>query len=270
MSRSAQRSRLFVVSTIFGASLLASCIEIEDASDKKKATADSAAGAVANTVTPTSPIPPSTARFGPDSATRIRGGPAWTREQATAMQADSSHGITELDTTISPDSASTSPSASPGVPAAVTAATPLLAKGALLLPVQGVEASALHDTYAEQRGGGSRTHEALDILAPRGTPVLAATGGRVLKLFDSKEGGKMVYAADSSERFILMYAHLDAYAPGLADGQPLKRGQVIGVVGTTGNAPPNVPHLHFAIARSNNVNEWWKGSPVNPFPLLAP
>ena len=269
MSTSAQRSRLFLFSTILGASLLASCIEVEDASDKKKATADSAAGAVANTVAPT-PVPPTTARFGPDSATRIRGGPAWTPEQAAAMQADSSHSITELDTTIAPASASASPAASPGVPAAVTAATPLLAKGALLLPVQGVEASALHDTYTEQRGGGSRTHEALDILAPRGTPVLSATGGRVLKLFDSKAGGKMVYAADSSERFILMYAHLDAYAPGLADGQPLKRGQVIGVVGTTGNAPPNVPHLHFAIARSNHVNEWWKGAPVNPYPLLAP
>jgi peptidoglycan LD-endopeptidase LytH len=273
MSTLAQRSRLFVVSTMFGASLLASCIEIEDASDKKKATADSAAGAVGSTVAPATPVPPSTARFGPDSATRIRGGPAWTAELAAAMQADSSHSITELDTTIAPDSASASPAASspsPGVPAAVTAATPLLAKGALLLPVQGVEASALHDTYTEQRGGGTRTHEALDILAPRGTPVLSATGGRVLKLFDSKAGGKMVYAADSSERFILMYAHLDAYAPGLADGQPLTRGQVIGVVGTTGNAPPNVPHLHFAIARSNNVNEWWKGAPVNPYPLLAP
>jgi murein DD-endopeptidase MepM/ murein hydrolase activator NlpD len=157
-----------------------------------------------------------------------------------------------------------------GAVPSVPTPTPLLAKGALLLPVQGVEPSALHDTYSEQRGGGSRTHEALDIPAPRGTPVLSATGGRVLKLFDSKAGGKMVYAADSSERFILMYAHLDAYAPGLADGQPLKRGQVIGVVGTTGNAPPNVPHLHFAIARSNDVRVWWKGEPVNPFPLLAP
>ena len=258
---------------MLGAALLASCIEVEDASDKKKATADSAAGAVANTVAPATPVPPATARFGPDSATHILGGPAWTPEQAAALQSDSAHSITELDTTIASDGAP-APGASAAaardsgsVPSPATP-TPLLAKGALLLPVQGVEPSALHDTYSEQRGGGNRTHEALDIPAPRGTPVLSATGGRVLKLFDSKAGGKMVYAADSSERFILMYAHLDAYAPGLADGQPLKRGQVIGVVGTTGNAPPNVPHLHFAIARSNNVNEWWKGAPVNPFPLL--
>jgi peptidoglycan LD-endopeptidase LytH len=275
MSQSAQRSRLFVLSTMLGALLLASCIEVEDASDKKKATADSAAGAVANNATPATPVPPETASFGPDSATRIRGGPAWTAEQAAAMQSDSAHDFTGLDSTAASDGAPATPGgsvarrdsaavASPATP------TPLLAKGALLLPVQGVEPSALHDTYSEQRGGGSRTHEALDILAPRGTPVLSATSGRVLKLFDSKAGGKMVYAADSSERFILMYAHLDAYAPGLADGQPLKRGQVIGVVGTTGNAPPNVPHLHFAIARSNDVKVWWKGEPVNPFPLLAP
>jgi peptidoglycan LD-endopeptidase LytH len=275
MPSSADRPRLIVLSTVLGASLLASCIEVEDASDKKKATADSASGAVANTP-PTTPVPPSTARFGPDSATRIRGGPAWTAEQAAALQSDSAHSITEIDTTITSDGAPVVVEASPatarpaGAPGPAATPTPLLAKGALLLPVQGIEPSALHDTYNEQRGGGTRPHEALDIPAPRGTPVLSATGGRVLKLFDSKAGGKMVYAADSSERFILMYAHLDAYAPGLADGQPLKRGQVIGVVGTTGNAPPNVPHLHFAIARSNDVKVWWKGEPVNPFPLLAP
>jgi murein DD-endopeptidase MepM/ murein hydrolase activator NlpD len=127
--------------------------------------------------------------------------------------------------------------------------------------------SALHDTYDELRGG-TRPHEALDILAPRGTPVLSSTNGRVLKLFNSKPGGLMVYAADSTDRFILMYGHLDAYAPGLAEGQPLTQGQVIGTVGTTGNAPPNLPHLHFAIARTNDVKVWWKGDPVNPFPML--
>jgi murein DD-endopeptidase MepM/ murein hydrolase activator NlpD len=139
----------------------------------------------------------------------------------------------------------------------------------LLIPVAGVVASQLYDTYGEIRGG-LRQHEALDILAARGTPVLSAASGRVLKLFDSKAGGLMVYAADSSERFILMYGHLDAYAPGLAEGQTLRRGQQIGTVGTTGNAPPGTPHLHFAIARSADLSEWWKGSPVNPFPLLKP
>jgi murein DD-endopeptidase MepM/ murein hydrolase activator NlpD len=269
MMISANRPRLLAVAMLLGVTL-AACVEIEDASDKKKATADSAAGAVGTTQAPVAPVPPSTARFGPDSATHIRGGPAWTPEEMAALQSDSAHSITEIDTTIAasdgaPGATAAAPAGAPGA----LAPTPLLARGALLIPVQGIEPSALRNTYDERRGGGSRTHEALDIPAQRGTPVLSATGGRVLKLFDSKAGGKMVYAADSSERFILMYAHLDAYASGLADGQPLRRGQVLGTVGTTGNAPPNVPHLHFAIARSNNVKEWWKGAPVNPYPLLA-
>jgi murein DD-endopeptidase MepM/ murein hydrolase activator NlpD len=139
----------------------------------------------------------------------------------------------------------------------------------MIVPVSGISAAALHDSYDEVRGG-TRRHEALDIPAPRGTPVLSAANGRVLKLFNSKAGGLMVYAADSTERFILMYAHLDAYQPGLAEGQPLRRGQQIGTVGTTGNAPPTLPHLHFAVARTSDVKQWWKGAPVNPYPLLAP
>ena len=137
----------------------------------------------------------------------------------------------------------------------------------IIIPVSGVVARELRDTFTEARGEG-RVHDAIDIPAPRGTHVLSATPGRVLKLFTSKAGGLMVYAADSSDRFILMYAHLDAYAPGLADGSPLSRGQTIGLVGTTGNAPPDLPHLHFAIARSANISRWWQGTPVNPYPLL--
>lgn len=137
----------------------------------------------------------------------------------------------------------------------------------LIIPVSGVLAAELRDTYTEARGEG-RVHDAIDILAARGTHVLSASPGRVLKLFTSKAGGLMVYAADSSERFILMYGHLDGYAPGLADGSRLARGQTIGFVGTTGNAPANVPHLHFAIARSTDISKWWQGTPVNPYPLL--
>lgn len=142
-------------------------------------------------------------------------------------------------------------------------------KGRMTVPVAGVARATLRDSYDELRGG-TRKHEGLDILAPRGTPVLSADNGRVLKLFTSKAGGLMIYAADASERFILMYAHLDAYAPGLADGQALRTGQQVGTVGTSGNAPPGTPHLHFAVARSTDVKTWWKGSPVNPYPLLAP
>jgi len=136
----------------------------------------------------------------------------------------------------------------------------------LVVPVVGVARDALQDTFAEARG--TRVHEALDIPAARGTAVLSAAPGRVLKLFDSRAGGLMVYAADSTGRFVLLYGHLDAYAPGLADGAPLHAGQPIGTVGTTGNAPPDVPHLHFAIARTRNVAQWWTGMPVDPRRLL--
>jgi murein DD-endopeptidase MepM/ murein hydrolase activator NlpD len=140
--------------------------------------------------------------------------------------------------------------------------------GELIVPVAGVQPKDLLDTFDEPRG--NRRHNALDIPAPRGTPVLSATDGRVQRVFSSQAGGLMVYASDPTGRFVLMYAHLDRYADGLADGMPLKRGETIGYVGTTGNAPPNVPHLHFAIARTSNVERWWTGLPVDPRPLLRP
>jgi murein DD-endopeptidase MepM/ murein hydrolase activator NlpD len=138
----------------------------------------------------------------------------------------------------------------------------------LMIPVPGVQPSELRDTFHEPRGGGTRMHEALDIMAPRGTPVLSAAPGYVLKLHNSKDGGLMVYAADSSNQFVLMYAHLDHYAAGIHDGMPLQRGEVIGYVGTTGNAPPNAPHLHFAIAHPADVKLWWTGTAIDPRPLL--
>lgn len=140
-------------------------------------------------------------------------------------------------------------------------------KSTLMIPVQRITRARLRNTYDEARGG--RVHEAIDIIAARGTPVLSATDGRLLKLFSSRPGGLMIYAGDASERFILMYGHLERYADGLKEGMPLKRGQVIGYVGTTGNAPLNTPHLHFAIARGRPRLAWWRGTPVNPYPLLA-
>lgn len=139
----------------------------------------------------------------------------------------------------------------------------------LIIPVQGIAVRDLRDSYTEPRGGGSRSHQALDIPAPRNTPVFAATNGRILRKFSSTDGGNMIYSTDASEKFILMYAHLDHYADNLVDGMPVKQGDIIGYVGTTGNAPPDLPHLHFAIARASDVRDWWKGTPVNPFPLLA-
>jgi murein DD-endopeptidase MepM/ murein hydrolase activator NlpD len=141
----------------------------------------------------------------------------------------------------------------------------------LVVPVSGVARSGLRDSYTEARGGGGeRAHEAIDIMAARGTPVLAATGGRLLKLFNSRPGGLMIYTTDASERFILFYGHLDGYAAGLTDGMRLTRGQVIGYVGTTGNAQADAPHLHFGILRGNPAVSWSAGTPVNPYLLLAP
>lgn len=137
----------------------------------------------------------------------------------------------------------------------------------LLLPVAGVHISALHDNFDEARGA-TRRHEAIDILAPRGTPVLAAVDGTVAKLFTSQQGGLTVYEFDRAGEFCYYYAHLDRYAPGLVEGMALKRGDRIGDVGTTGNAPKDTPHLHFAMFRLGPDKHWWQGEAVNPFPLL--
>ena len=155
-----------------------------------------------------------------------------------------------------------------GAPPAATAdeLAALVAAG-LTVPVAGVRAADLPDTFAERRG--ERPHDALDIMAPRGTPVLAATDGRLLALHDSERGGLMVYASDPSDRFVLLYGHLDRYAPGLSEGMALRRGQTIGFVGTTGNAAPDAPHLHFAIARVADTRRWWTGTPLDPRPLLV-
>lgn len=149
------------------------------------------------------------------------------------------------------------------------AASALAEPPALLLPVQGKVASDLRDTFAEGRNGNQRGHEAIDILAPRGTPVLAVDDGHIVKLFLSQPGGITIYQFDPSEQFAYYYAHLDSYAKGLAEGQTVRRGSVIGYVGSTGNARPDAPHLHFAIFRLGAEKQWWKGEPVNPFGYLG-
>ncbi|MCB1055473.1 MAG: M23 family metallopeptidase [Acidobacteria bacterium] len=136
----------------------------------------------------------------------------------------------------------------------------------LLVPVQGIEREELIDSFKDPRG--KRRHNAIDILAPRGTPVLAATDGKVVKLFESKLGGISIYQFDASETFVFFYAHLDGYAAGLEEGAEVEAGQVLGFVGTTGNAPETVPHLHFALSRLGEDKRWWTGAPLNPFPWL--
>jgi murein DD-endopeptidase MepM/ murein hydrolase activator NlpD len=135
-----------------------------------------------------------------------------------------------------------------------------------IVPVPGVAVNQIHDTFNDQRDG--HKHEALDIMAPRGTPVLAAVEGNVAKLFQSKDGGNTVYQFDDSQAYCYYYAHLDQYAAGLKEGTLLRKGQVLGYVGTTGDAPPDAPHLHFAVFRLGPQKKWWKGTAIDPMGVL--
>lgn len=142
----------------------------------------------------------------------------------------------------------------------------LLGARRLLIPVVGVTRANLRDTFDERRG--ATRHEAIDIAAPRGTLVVAAGDGRVVKLFKSVPGGLTVYQFDPDEKFAYYYAHLDRYADRLAEGMLLKRGEALGYVGSTGNASSAAPHLHFAIFRLGPDRHWWKGTPINPYLFL--
>ena len=145
-----------------------------------------------------------------------------------------------------------------------------VAPSGLVVPVAGVRPEQLRDTYSQARAGGARVHDAIDIMAPRGTPVLTAADGVVERLFFSRGGGGIsAYVRSPDRRWIYYYAHLDGYAPGLSEGQRLRRGDPIGTVGSTGNANPAAPHLHFAIHLMGPADRWHQGTPVNPYPLLA-
>ena len=149
-----------------------------------------------------------------------------------------------------------------------TASNPAeLSERDLSMPVEGIVPDQLTRQFDQPRGG-ARKHEALDILAPRGTPVKAVDDGRIARLFHSKAGGITIYQFDPSERYCYYYAHLERYAPGLTEGEQVRRGQVIGYVGTSGNAPKDTPHLHFAIFRLTADKRWWEGTPIDPYDVL--
>lgn len=163
--------------------------------------------------------------------------------------------------------------ASADAPALATAAVPADATAvahmqSLYFPVAGMDSSRLDDSFDDPRDGGARRHRAIDIMAPRGTPVLSAGDGRVLRMSKSSKGGITLYATDLEDRFVYYYAHLDRYHPGVYAGKPLMRGDTLGYVGTTGNAPENVPHLHFQIMLMPSDRKYWDGEPINPYPLL--
>lgn len=147
-------------------------------------------------------------------------------------------------------------------------ASPTLGASGLLIPVHGKTRADLVDTFTDARSQG-RLHDAIDIMAPAGTPVLAVSDGQVEKLFTSERGGLTLYQFEPSGQYAYYYAHLERYAPGLAEKQSIKRGQVIGYVGSTGNASPSAPHLHFAIFVLGPERHWWEGTAINPYPLLS-
>lgn len=157
------------------------------------------------------------------------------------------------------DNSQLSPPADPG---------PLAQRG-IGLPIANLTTKDIHDTFDQSRGGGERRHEATDIMAAKGTPVVAVESGVIAKLFTSKQGGLTVYQYDPEEKYVYYYAHLDRYADGLREGMLVRKGQVVGYVGVTGNSAPDAPHLHFAILELGPEKRWWENTrPVDPYPLL--
>ena len=161
--------------------------------------------------------------------------------------------------------------AAPPAEAPVIAAPPLPTIGApssseLRAPIDGMSIESLKGGFSEVRG--SRGHEAVDILMPRGTPIHAVSDGTIAKLFFSKPGGITIYEFNTDGRLCYYYAHLERYADGLHEGQHVSKGEVLGYVGTSGNAPPNAPHLHFAIFELNADRKWWQGRPLDPYTVF--
>lgn len=163
----------------------------------------------------------------------------------------------------------TTPTASAGERETTSPSTGAAIADALSLPVQGIIRNDLQDTFTDPRSEG-RVHDAIDIMATAGTPVLAVADGTVGKLLNSKRGGLTIYQFEPSGRYAYYYAHLQRYADGLAEKQTIRRGQVIGYVGSTGtgNASADAPHLHFAIFRLGPDRHWWEGQALNPYPVL--
>jgi murein DD-endopeptidase MepM/ murein hydrolase activator NlpD len=222
---------------------------------------------------PSAPKPIATAATTP-AAPADAGAP---NADATTPPADATPSAV-ADSTASAPPATTEPvqamSATVATPQAMPARASVPAIGpaadTLLIPVAGISAGQLRDTFGDNRGSnGERAHEALDIMAPRGTPVLAASDGKVEKLFTSVPGGLTIYQFDPTRTWAYYYAHLDRYAPGLAEGRQLERGDVIGYVGSSGNASEDAPHLHFAIFVLGPEKHWWEGTAIDPYPLLG-
>lgn len=191
----------------------------------------------------------------------------------TAIRTGSSDGLADVDTPIIEPQQR--PSTPPSPVATTGSSTPVLkpappedlAKRDFEIPVEGVKPDQLVRSFEDSRSG-SRSHEAIDILAPRNTPVKAVEDGTIARLFESKAGGTTIYQFDPTGQYCYYYAHLERYAAGLEEGDKVRKGQVIGYVGTSGNAPKNTPHLHFAIFKLTAAKHWWEGTPIDPYDIL--
>jgi murein DD-endopeptidase MepM/ murein hydrolase activator NlpD len=202
-----------------------------------------------------------------------RYGPAATRpgaEVSLTRSMPSVDGLADVDVPVLEERRPAAiPTATAGAATPTISAAPpeALAHRKFEMPVEGVKPEQLVRSFDERRSG-SRSHEALDILAPRNTPVKAIEDGTVARLFESKAGGTTIYQFDPTEQFCYYYAHLERYADGLHEGDKVQKGQVIGYVGTSGNAPKNTPHLHFAVFKLTAAKHWWEGTPIDPYDIL--
>jgi peptidoglycan LD-endopeptidase LytH len=171
--------------------------------------------------------------------------------------------------TSSPSPSPTSfPDATVGVVGSTTSDVAYLLSRRILMPVAGADMSKVEDSFYEPRDGG-RTHRAIDILAPRGTPILAADDGKILRMSTSELGGISMYTVDPDARLVYYYAHMDHYNNAMSPGREIVKGDTLGFVGTTGNAPKDLPHLHFQVMRWPADNKYWDGEPIDPFEALG-
>jgi peptidoglycan LD-endopeptidase LytH len=165
------------------------------------------------------------------------------------------------------DPVAPAPEELPAAPVPEATVSSFVSQVNLIIPVAGVRPEQLLDTFDDARSEG-RVHDAIDIAAPAGTPVLAAADGRIVKLFQSERGGTTIYQLGPNQEMIFYYAHLAGYAPGLAEGNTVRQGDVIAYVGDTGNAGAGNYHLHFSIAVVSDPKRYWEGTAINPYPLL--
>ncbi len=203
------------------------------------------------------------ARLGRVSRDGRRGVPTWSRSDPVTPNQPTPNPSPQPQDTASVVSTPTSSTPNADFPSPVPEVVP----GALIIPVAGVRPDELRDTFSEARSEG-RVHDAIDIAAPRGTPVLAAADGTILKLFHSERGGTTIYQLSTDNKFIYYYAHLDRYGEGLTEGHFAKQGETIAYVGDTGNAGAGNYHLHFSIALTSDPKRYWEGANINPYPLL--